>query len=157
MRRLSITPFADLQMAFTKAKIPKVTMVATAVLVALLAACSGSGATASPDVVTHSQGLPPSITPSRFASTTPIAAWARKHQIYVVVWGSGSCPHLPTTVYADRHNDLTVKTTEQSFGADACTADLGPTTSIVNLPTGIDLSKPLRVTIDGALTTLAPR
>ena len=134
-----------------------VAVIATGVLAAALAACVGSGPALSSAVVTYSHGFPPSVTFSRNGSTTPIAAWAGPHRIYVIAWGSGSCPHLPTTVYSDRPNVLTVKTDEDSFGADACTADLGPTTSTVDLPKGIDLTKPLRVDIDGTVTTLAAR
>jgi hypothetical protein len=135
--------------------------IVAAVLVAIsVAACAGSGPGVSSAVVTYTHGGPPAVIArvvSNATATAPFAVWAGPREIYVVAWGSGSCPHLPTTVYADRHNDVIVKTEEQSFGANACTADLGPTTSTVKLPTGVDLTKRLRVEIDGIATTLDPR
>ena len=135
-------------------------IVTLALVAASICGCVGSGPPVSRAVVTHTLGGPPSLTArivADVAATKPFAAWAGPHQIYVVAWGSGSCPHLPTLVYADRHNDVTVDTAEQSFGADACTADLAPTTSTVSLPAGLDLSRPLRVRIDGTTTTLEAR
>ena len=134
-----------------------VTLLATVVLATTLGSCTGSGPAVSGAVVTHVRGLPPSVTQVAPESTKPVAAWAGPNQIYVVAYGSGSCPNLPTTVDADRHNGVVVKTHEQTFGAAACTADLGPTTSTVNLPRGIDDTKPVLVDIDGNITRLAPR
>jgi hypothetical protein len=38
-----------------------------------------------------------------------------------------------------------------------CTMDFGPTTSVVDAPSGIDDKQPVQVTVDGVASTVAPR
>jgi hypothetical protein len=80
------------------------------------------------------------------------------NQIYIVAYGSSSCPPLPTTVQADGQHHLIVKTKEHLFKGDiACTNDLAATTSTVKIPKGIDVTTPLRIDVNGTVTTLDPR
>jgi hypothetical protein len=75
--------------------------------------------------------------------------------MYLVTYGSGSCPKLPTSVSASGSNQLTITTEATSAGP--CTMDFGPTTSVVDVPQGIDDTKPVQVTVDGVASTVPPR
>lgn len=133
-----------------------VLLTSAAVLALGVTACSGSGdsrvATA---IVTHVRGLPSDLSPPPSHSAKPFARWARSHQDYVTTWGSGSCPMLPTSVRADGAHKVRIKTAQH--GGPDCTADLGPTTSGVELPDETDDSAALVVTIDGTSTQLRSR
>lgn len=123
-----------------------------------LSSCTASRSGVSPAVVSYSKGLPPTVTFTPTDARKPLAAWAGDHRIFVVAWGSGSCPPLPETVRADGPHQLTIKTKEHRARRDnACTSDLAATTSTVDLPNGIDTTTPLRVEVDGTVTVLAPR
>jgi hypothetical protein len=86
-------------------------------------------------------------------STDPFAAPDEPGRIFVVTFGSGSCPNLPTSVTASGSHLIVITTHEHmSKGDDACTDDLGPTTSTVDVPKAI--SAPFSVEIDGYKTVL---
>lgn len=122
-----------------------------------VAACSGSGTGVSHFVVTYSRGAPPATTSSKPSVPTfeDSVAWAGPNQIYVTTYGSGSCPRLPTSVKAHGSHEVDIHTKEH--GGPACTSDLGPTTSTVSIPKGIDSTASLVVYLDGKPTTLAVR
>lgn len=50
----------------------------------------------------------------------------------MTLWGSGSCPTVPTAVSTDAPANRITLTISDAY-EDACTADLGPYTSIVKL------------------------
>lgn len=84
--------------------------------------------------------------------------WAAARQLYLVTWGSSSCPKLPTKVAADGAHHLVIRTKAYlAKGDNACTADLGPTTSTVTLPPESDDAAELRVDVDDTALTLPPR
>jgi hypothetical protein len=120
-----------------------------------LTACSSSPKLPH-EVITYSKGVPPGITPATSPPMVPSVGWAPSGRISVVTMGSSSCPNLPATVDAEGPHHLIIKTKQHATG-QACTADLGPTTSTVALPSGIDPSRPLRVEVDGTVRTLVPR
>lgn len=128
-----------------------------------VAACSGTGnSTVSAAVVTHTRGVPPNVGESIAPATgtpKPFATWAGPHQIYVTMWGSSSCPRLPTSVHAEGAHTLRIKTAEHYLhkGDDACTSDLAATTSTVNLPSTVDETAALTVSIDGITTRVEAR
>jgi len=126
----------------------------SAISVLLLTACS-RGPKLPHEVITYFKGVPPGITPATSPPTAPSVGWAPGGRIYVVTMGSSSCPNLPATVHADSPHHLIIKTKQLATG-QACTADLGPTTSTVALPSGIDPSLQLRVEVDGSVRTLVP-
>jgi hypothetical protein len=74
-----------------------------------------------------------------------------------MTWGSSSCPHLPTSVRADRPGQLLISTAGDLYSGGMCTADLSVTTSIVRLPAGIDSSRRLAVQINKTRVTLPAR
>jgi hypothetical protein len=104
--------------------------------------------------VRYTKGLPPSVT---ITDTTgqSVVGWLGPGQMYLVTYGSGSCPKLPTDVTAAAGNRLTITTAPSSDGP--CTMDFGPTTSFVDVPTGIDEKQPVQVTVDGVASSVAPR
>lgn len=139
---------------------------AMAVMVGTLTGCTSSGATGShvsPAVIGHFRGFPTGVTvpanrhPGQ--STKPWAAWAGPKSIYVMTWGSGSCPNIPSSVEATGPDRVLIKTVGHDFhkGDTACTADLAVTTSVVRLPSSIDTTRVLAAQIDGTSTRLAPR
>ena len=127
-------------------------------------ACSRGGPTqshVSSAVVDHFPGAPKGVPPSgcdrAFQTQKPCVAWADAHSIYVITWGSGSCPMIPTSVQVENTREVVVRTVEHDFiKADtACTADLAATTSVVRLPATVGGSKTLLVKVDGTSTRLA--
>ena len=130
-------------------------LTATAALSAgvLLTACSRGGP---PEVVLATSRVVPDNAVSASA-TGPAAAWAADGALELVTWWSGYCPHLPTSVEADGANRVRVKTKEwHPPGSNGCSADMSPTTSTVRVPDGVDVTRPVTVTIDGQAVTLPP-
>src|ERR1700712_2232845 len=74
---------------------------------ASFAGCSDSQPAVAQAVVTYARGLPPSgaMPPSavrpRVEPWASVAFWAGPRRIYVVTYGSSSCPRLPTSVRPD--------------------------------------------------------
>lgn len=138
---------------------------AAAVVAAIaLAACSGPTHSHLSSAVTgHFKGLPSGVTvpPGGQSERIPKswAAWAGPGSIYVMTWGSSSCPKIPPSVKATDDNQVVIHTIEHHFhsGDTACTGDLAVTTSVVRLPSGVDATHALVVQIDGASTRLAAR
>ena len=133
-----------------------------AVLVLTSAACSAIGqprSEVSSAVVDHFKGLPKGVQPRVGGGPDgelPWAAWAGPHTIYVMTWGSGSCPRIPTSVDARSAEVVVIRTVEHDFvqGDQACTADLAVTTSVVRVPARADAARSLQVKIDGTTTRL---
>lgn len=132
----------------------------------VLVSCSGFGPThshVSSAVIKHFKGLPNHVSVpigQRMGQhQRPWAAWAGSRTIYVMTWGSGSCPKIPTSVEMPEANTVVINTVEHDFysGDDACTADLAVTTSVVRLPSSVDPTNTLVAQIDGTTTRLAPR
>ncbi len=130
------------------------------------AACSQGDPTqspVSPAVVSHFKGYPKgghlSACEPRFQIRKACAAWAPNGSIYVMTWGSGSCPNIPTSVSARGAREIVVRTVEHDFieGDQACTADLAVTTAVVQIPTAIGDAQALFVRIDGTRTRLPAR
>jgi hypothetical protein len=75
------------------------------------------------------------------------ATWVERDVIVVTTWGSGSCPKRPVEI--ERKGDHKVKVrVRRTERAEACTADLGPTSNSVRLPKGVSKDGPLEVIID---------
>ena len=135
------------------------------VLAGTLSACGTTAAPGSPPgsapagsaagaTVSHTKGLPPTVTPS-VTTGQSLLGWTGPGRMYLVTYGSGSCPKLPTSVSASGANQLAITTASTSDGP--CTMDFGPTTSVVDVPQGIDDTKPVQVTVDGVASTVPPR
>ena len=115
---------------------------------------SAPAGSATGSTVSHTKGLPPTVTPSDTAGQS-LVGWTGPGRMYLVTYGSGSCPKLPTGVSASGGNQLTITTASTSDGP--CTMDFGPTTSVVDVPQGIDDTKPVQVTVDGVASNVPPR
>jgi hypothetical protein len=125
------------------------------------AACGSGGPThshVSAAVIDHFKGVPKGGLPPTCGapSTQTCVAWADDHSIYVITWGSGSCPMIPTSVDAKGDQEVVIRTVDHDFfkGDNACTTDLATTTSVVRVPETIDRSKILTVDVDDASTLL---
>lgn len=123
-----------------------------AVVAVVVTAVYVSRPSASSAVVRHFTGLPRGVHATKCGpmprAQVPCVMWAGAHSIYVVTWGSGSCPNIPRSVTA-RSPRLVVIRTFELGGDGACTADLAPTTSVVRLPSSVDDSVPVVVRVDG--------
>lgn len=117
-------------------------------------ATTAGSATGSTPTVSHTKGLPPSITITD-TSGQSVVGWLGAGQMYLVTYGSSTCPRLPTSVTAAAGNRLTITTAPTSDGP--CTMDFGPTTSVVDVPQGISDTQPVQVTVDGVASTVPPR
>ena len=79
---------------------------------------------------------------------TPLAGWVdRPRRFGLTVWGSSSCPPVPTRIEATGSDRVNI--TFEQAGDKVCTADLAPTTHEFTVPAGAD-TLPLAVTlVDG--------
>lgn len=114
-------------------------------------------------VVGHFRGIPgrskmPKCVLGPGQSTTPCAAWAGLHTLYVATWGSSSCPRIPTSVLGLPPSRVVVTTVPHDFFAqdNGCTDDLTVTTSVIRVPDTVQTHKPVRVEIDGTILGLPP-
>jgi hypothetical protein len=106
-------------------------------------------------VVSFGSGLPSGIAN---ATSGDRAAWGPPGQLLIVTYGSGSCPRLPNVVTGTGPHTVTITTvTYLSSTRPSCTADLGPTTSVVREPANLDETRPVTITIDGTRVGLAAR
>ena len=64
--------------------------------------------------MSHTKGLPPTVTPTDTAGQS-LVGWTGPGRMYLVTYGSGSCPKLPTSV-SPRGNQLTITTASTSDG-----------------------------------------
>jgi hypothetical protein len=114
-------------------------------------------------VTGHFKGLPDGVavpTGRQDAlNPKPWAVWAGPHSIYVMTWGSGSCPKVPTSVKAAGAHVVVIRTIEHDFfkGDTGCSGDLAVTTSVVRLSSDVHPRAALVVRIDGTTTRLAAR
>jgi hypothetical protein len=136
-----------------------------AVVGLLPSACTGGPTEShlSPAVVDHFKGLPRGVAvplSQRQGSfpreLRPWATWASAHTIFVMTWGSGSCPRIPTSVDLEGSDRIRISTVEHDL-YEGCTDDLAVTTSEVRLPSEISGTGGLLVDIDGTTTRLPAR
>ncbi|QAY70227.1 hypothetical protein [Xylanimonas protaetiae] len=102
------------------------------------------------------RGLPAALGPPGPgpAARAGVVWSAQAGVLYVVTWGSSSCPTLAAAATGDADG---VTVTFVPLPADAaCTADLGPTTSAVAVPEGADDGADLTVTLDSLGTVVVP-
>jgi len=111
-------------------------------------------ATASTPNVTATKGLPPTVTPTDTTGAS-LVGWQSAGRLYVVTYGSSTCPRVPVDVAVATGNRLTIATKPTSDGP--CTMDFGPSTSVIDAPQGLDDTMPVQVTIDGVGLTVPPR
>lgn len=144
----------------------RLSLVAAAGALALVTGISACATPAhpevSPAVTRHFKGLPKGTTIPRDRRTEskpkPWATWAGQRSVYVMTWGSGSCPKLPSSVRAIGANRVVIRTREISYQQDAvCTADLAVTTSVVRLPQTVATTHAVLIWIDGHTTRLPVR
>lgn len=125
----------------------------------ILAACSSAGPThshISSAVTAHFKGVPNGIAVRR-GNATPWAERADGRAIYVMTWGSGSCPSIPRSVRARGPHRVVIDIVEHDFVSsdNSCSADLAVTTSRVRLPSSVASSQALTVRVDGTDSRVA--
>jgi hypothetical protein len=106
-------------------------------------------------LVRYYRGVPPGFT----SSFRDGAVWTAAGGMAVVTYGSSSCPALPVRLDVSANNHL--KVTVNPLSSGPCTADLAPTTSVIEIPNALDITRGVTVTITGdgygATVSLPPR
>jgi hypothetical protein len=123
---------------------------------------SGPAITHFKPAITHFKGVPRSFKVQQALSVShPGVAWAPRNRLYVITIGSSSCPELVSAIRANGQHHLVVRTRtvfpKGQTEEHACTADLGPTTSLVAVPAAVDLDSAVTVSIDSAVSVLPAR
>lgn len=90
-------------------------------------------------------GLPSGAPDQSVRSGATLAVWM-DGRLALTTWGSGSCPAVPVALTAPDADTVDI-TLSADYGASACTADLGPTTSVLELPEKVKGSGPLTVKV----------
>jgi hypothetical protein len=79
----------------------------------------------------------------------------------VVTWGSSGCPGLPVRLDIPASHLLTVTVKSSTPSFSTCPADLAATTSIIEVPSTLNVSDDVTITIIdgsyGATVSLPPR
>jgi hypothetical protein len=98
----------------------------------------------------HWRGLPSSFGAPGAVHTAGVGWTSDDTLLYVVLWGSSSCPPVAVSPAA-RSGDgaLAVVTDATRYRGKACTADLGPATTVVALPSGVVPGASVSVLVDG--------
>lgn len=101
--------------------------------------------TKSIDIVRVTSGLPPGE-PSDNGGTEAFAKFVsaeRASELSVVTFGSSSCPAIPQAFRAHDHEIIDIVLVVE--GGEICSADLGPTTTVVTIPEGYALATNLLI------------
>ena len=112
----------------------------------MLGFCSSCGGDARPEsiAVTGSPGVWPGSTT---APGKPAARWVERGETFAVtLWGSGTCPPVPTRLQSDPAAGRIILTISENYKG-ACTADLGPYTSVVRLDQDMPAEDPVDLVI----------
>ena len=84
---------------------------------------------------------------------TPLAAWVQKPRRFgVTLWGSSSCPAVPTRMEATARDRVSISF--EQAGEKACTADLAPMTYEFKVPAGADTVPLTLILVDGQGVTM---
>ena len=105
-------------------------------------------------VVSHAAGLPEGTDPP--VDQQPYAAWGDEGTLLVVTWGSSRCPRLPVSVELDEPHSVVVRT-ELYLPGGPCARDFVPTTAVVAVPDGLDVTGPVTVLLDEVESELVSR
>jgi len=115
-------------------------------------------------VLSVEQGLPPGkesfefgvevddddeMIPKAYVTYDPVGAPGR---LYVVTYGSGSCPSVPSALNSQGTlitgvfvEQMSADVLEGGELGEVCSADLGPTTSVVKIPDGFTVGTDLTI------------
>ena len=125
-------------------------IVAASALAFVVVACGGDSTSHPSWLLSHHLGEPQGVTTAgipgagvRDAVLRPTAG-----HLEVVTWGSSGCPRLPDRLDTPTADALSIS---MSNGAappgSSCTADLAPTTSLIQIPGTLDLEQTITVTL----------
>lgn len=100
-------------------------------------------------------GLPDGVGEQPAGATAGAGRTAEDGLIYVITFGSSTCPAVPDAT-ATRAGPASVDVTFPEPGSGPCTADFVPATSVVALPDGVDAGQDLTVTVGADGVVLLP-
>lgn len=94
--------------------------------------------------------VPESTVYSDDRQQTPLAAGTidSRGRLHVTVFGSSSCPDIPTELHAEAPSKVRIHFAEQREGD--CTSDLAPRTHVFQLPDQLTIYAPLRVELESS-------
>lgn len=134
-------------------------------MVVVVVACAGTSGARPSWLVSHHLGEPKGVltvgVPGSGARDAVLRSGASRLEI--VTWGSSGCPRLPVRMLTSAANTVSVTMSDGAAPAGTtCTADLAPTTSVIQLPGTLDVAQPVGVAVvDGvfgiSLTLPAPQ
>jgi hypothetical protein len=104
----------------------------TAILILALAGCGSTGQTPKSIAATSYAGMPSGLPADTIRSGATTAVWT-DGTLELVIWGSGSCPAVPVAMTATDANTVEI-TVDTDYGRTPCTADMSPTTWVLELP-----------------------
>jgi len=98
----------------------------------------------------HWRGLPASFGEAAAVHAAGVGWTTDDTLLYVVLWGSSSCPPVASSPATSRgHGAIAVVTDARRYAGRACTADLAPATTVVALPGGVAPGAAVSVLVDG--------
>jgi len=116
-------------------------------LVVLLVGCAPEHRQPRSVAASRYPGFPVDLTPPPASHPTPFGRW-RGEVLELTVFGSGSCPPVPVRIEA-RPPDAVEVTFSTDYGVAACTADVSPTTWVLDLPLSLARTGTLAVRTRG--------
>lgn len=114
----------------------------------------GGCATAGDSVAVRSyspEDAPVSTVYSDDRKRTPLAAGMldRRGRLHVTVFGSSSCPDIPTELHVEAPSRVRIHFAEQREDGD-CTSDLAARTHVFDLPEQLTIDAPLQLVLEGS-------
>jgi hypothetical protein len=106
--------------------------VVTAILILALAGCAPTSRTPESIAATRYAGMPSGLPSESVTMGATTAVWT-DGTLELVMWGSGSCPAVPVAMTAPDASTVEI-TVDSDYGASPCTADMSPTTWVLELP-----------------------
>lgn len=97
----------------------------------------------------HWRGLPPSFDDPGTVRAAGVAWTSDDTLLYVVLWGSSTCPPVASPATRSGDASIAVVTDTARYRGKICTADLGPATTVVALPAEVTPGAALSVLVDG--------
>ncbi len=101
----------------------------------------------------HYLGSPPGAARSGLGGDAPVAVLEPNHRLALGLTGSGSCPNLPVALTVVGRHAIEIRVAplapaQARPGAlTVCTDDLTPTTSVIRLPSAVDTTRAVLVTV----------
>jgi hypothetical protein len=125
-------------------------IVAASALAFVVVACGGNSTSHPSWLLSHHLGDPTGVTPTGIpgSGARDVVLRPTAGHLEVVTWGSSGCPRLPDRLLTPTAVAVSISMSNGAAPAgSSCTADLAPTTSLIQIPGTVDLGQTITVTI----------